>query len=459
MSFLPLFLTSAYKKIKSIGHYPAMDEYEKRKLSVFNQVNFLGIFAGITVSIAGLFDNQHLPVIESIIAFSPVIISLVVILLNYYKRYEWSRLLYFSLYPVLTSLAYRAGINLGLELFFILYAVLAVFYMQKPANAIISFVLASGCYLVVYVFAGNYTYNLRSTSFPFYIFIHVLALLLIFFALFWIKKENVGYQFSILQKNEELNNTNLEIEKQKKEIGQKADELTELNLLKNKLFSVISHDLKGPIYAQRNLFQNIQQYDLPGEEIKELVPDILSDMNYTITLMDNLLQWAKSQMQSELVDPQLVDISAIINSVAKLMRLQAQAKGVRLICNLSSSGYAYADGDMINLVLRNLISNAIKFTVNNGEVVIESKEVNNFIEISVRDSGIGMTEDTLTKILQKNFYTTKGTANESGTGLGLMLCNEFLQKNNSILQIASQYGNGSTFSFKLPLQHECIFVN
>ena len=200
------FFFSWYKRIRSIGHTPEMHEYEKRKLSVYNQVNFLGILAGVTVSVAGLFDNQHLPVIASFIAFSPVIISSAVLLLNYYRKYEWSRLAYFSLYPVLTSLAYSSGLDLGLELFFVLYAAMAVFYMRKPTNALVSFLLSSVCYLVVYVFGRNYTYQLRLTYFPFYVFIHVLSLVLIFLALFWLKKENIGYQFSILQKNEELHN-------------------------------------------------------------------------------------------------------------------------------------------------------------------------------------------------------------------------------------------------------------
>ena len=259
--------TSFYKKIKSIGHFINMDDYEKRKLSVFNQINFLGVVAGLTVSIAGIFDDQDLPLVASIVAFSPVVISVIVLLLNYYGKYEWARVLYFSLYPVLTSMTYGAGMDLGLELFFVLYAALAVFYMQKPSNAVISYALAASCYIIVYVFAKNYNYpyKLSSTFFPFYVFIHILALILLFFALFWLKKENISYQLSILQKNEELLNRNVEIEKQKKEIAQKAEELDKLNNLKNKLFSIISHDLRGPVYAQRNLFQSIQQHDLPGE--------------------------------------------------------------------------------------------------------------------------------------------------------------------------------------------------
>jgi two-component system sensor histidine kinase/response regulator len=349
-------------------------------------------------------------------------------------------------------MVYAAGMDLGLELFFILYAVLAVFYMDKPSNAVFSFVLAAGCYMTVYVFAGNYFYVLRSTSFNFYVFVHLLALFLIFFALYWLKKENVGYQASILNKNILLNATNLEIEAQKKEIIKKASELEELNLLKNKLFSVISHDLKGPIYAQRNLFENIEKYDLPVEDIKLLVPEILKEMNFTLNLMDNLLQWSKSQMNAQIINQELIDTSTMVNDAANLVRLQAKTKGINLIIQSNSCAYVYADKNMIDLVLRNLISNAVKFSQDNNSITVTINEINSDVVISVIDNGVGMTHEEMEKISRNIFYSSKGTANESGTGLGIMLCQDFLRKNESTLQIKSEAGKGSTFYFRLPKQ-------
>jgi two-component system sensor histidine kinase/response regulator len=439
-----------YKWIKCIGHTADMDDYEKRKLGVFNQVNFLGIIVGFMVSVSGLFDDQKLPPIASVVAISPVFISTAVLIFNYYKRHEVARIIYFSLYPVLTSLVYGAGMDLGLELFFILYAVLAVFYMDKPSNAVFSFVLAAGCYMTVYVFAGNYFYVLRTTSFNFYVFVHLLGLSLIFFAVYWLKKENVGYQLSILNKNTQLNATNLEIESQKKEIIKKASELEDLNLLKNKLFSVISHDLKGPIYAQRNLFANIEKYDLPVEDIKLLVPEILKEMNFTLNLMDNLLQWSKSQMNAQIINQELLDTSTMVNDAVNLIRLQAKTKGINLTIQLNICTYVYADKNMIDLVLRNLISNAVKFTCDNNNVAVTVNEINSDVEIGIIDNGVGMTHEEIEKISQNIFYSSKGTANESGTGLGLMLCQDFLRKNGSALQIKSQVGKGSTFYFRLP---------
>ncbi len=442
----PLFLF----RFTTIGDHLKLGDYERRKLLVFNQLNFLGILSGIAVTLAGLFDEQDLPFIATVVAFAPVVISATVLYLNFLQKYEAARLVYFILYPLITSMVYGAGLDVGLELFFVLYAVLGVFYMQKPSNAIITFAFSATCYVFVFVLDHGYVYELRKASYAFYFFNHVLALVFLFFALFWSKKENLGYQLSILNKNEELNASNEEKELQRREIETKAEQLTELNTVKNKLFSVIAHDLKGPLYAQRNLIRGMHQFDMPAEEIKMLIPDILSDMNYTVSLMDNLLQWAKSQMESERAVPQAIDLSELINNVTSLLRLQAKSKEIYLENKLDRPVYVYADKEMLHMVLRNLLSNAIKFTPEKGNILVHATTSNNLVEISVQDTGVGMTDEVLEKLTHNNYFTTKGTANEAGTGLGLMLCKEFLHKIGSNMKIKSKQGKGSTFSFALP---------
>jgi signal transduction histidine kinase len=291
-----------------------------------------------------------------------------------------------------------------------------------------------------------------------YLLNQFLAIIFIFYGLFLIKRENSDYQFSILSKNRALHKKNLEIKKQKEVIDQKAilletqrAELAELNSLKNKLFSVISHDLKSPMYALRNLFKNMHHYDLPAEEIKLMVPEVMTDLNYTIGLMENLLQWSKTQMQADTIRAEEVDISQLIKEVLQILHLQADAKKVYIESKIDTPVFAYVDRDMINLVLRNLLSNAIKFTPDEGKICIGVNELSSFIEVYVQDSGTGISKEAMIKINENNFYTTKGTSSESGTGLGLMLCKEFLAKNGGQMHIESEPGKGSTFSFTLPI--------
>jgi two-component system, sensor histidine kinase and response regulator len=180
------------------------------------------------------------------------------------------------------------------------------------------------------------------------------------------------------------------------------------------------------------------------------VPDVLMDLNYTIGLMENLLQWSKTQMQSASARPEELDLSRMINEVLQLMRLQAEAKQIYVENKNTCPVYVYADKDMVNLILRNLLSNAIKFTPNQGYIEIGVNEISSFVEIYVQDTGVGISKEAIRKICESNFYTTKGTASESGTGLGLMLCKEFLHKNGGQMHIESEPGKGSIFSFTLP---------
>ena len=446
----------SWYEINSIGATEGMDELEIRKLRIFNQLNFLGIITGVTVPISGLFSNGQLPALTWFVACAPAMISVLVLWLNYLRKYEQAIIVYFVFYPVVTSLVYLGGLNLGIELFFILYGILSVFFIQNLSHMLFSIGLSMVSYFMLAVVLKNYQFQLAAVNYAFYLFNQMIAIAFIFYGLYLIKEENTGYQFSILRKNRELHRSNLEIQKQKAVIAEKAEQLeeqtvqlTELNSLKNKLFSVISHDLKTPMYALRNLFQNVQEYNLPPEEIKKLLPDVVNELNYTTGLMENLLQWAKSQMQANSVRPQQLEVVEVITEVTQLLTIQAQAKNIRLESNVDQPFQVYADRDMANLVLRNLVANAIKFTPENGKITIRAKEVRSFIEISVIDTGVGISKENLDKLFNE-YYTSKGTANESGTGLGLMLCKEFLTKNGGNLKVESEEGKGSTFSFTLP---------
>jgi signal transduction histidine kinase len=441
------WLKSLITAIRRIGYHDSLDEYERRKLGIFNLLNFTALISGILLPIVGLIDRHQLPALAWMVACSPAMISMLVLYCNYRRRFELGRMIYFSLYPVMTSLVYAARIDVGIELFF----------LKRIVNVILAFALSISCYLAVFVIWNDYDFRLIEASYAFYFLNHLLAAVCIFLGLYLIKKENARYQEGILSKNVQLNAQNAAIEAQRKEIADKAallekqtQELKELDALKNKLFSVISHDLKTPIYALRNLFRNVEQYNLPAEELKMMVPDVVKDLNYTTGLMENLLQWAKSQMQSNAVHPQLLDLQELIREVAALLRLQAESKKVYLELKAENPVYVFADKDMINLVLRNLLSNAIKFTPENGRVCLGAQSGQEFVEVFVEDTGMGMSPEALEKINGRQFYTTKGTANESGTGLGLMLCKEFLTKNGGKMFVESEPGKGSVFSFVLP---------
>jgi signal transduction histidine kinase len=290
-------------------------------------------------------------------------------------------------------------------------------------------------------------YGLATANLGIYRFNQALAVVFIYHGLFLIKRENNSYQFRLLRRNRSLHQKNEEIQRQK-------NEFAELNGLKTKLFSVIAHDLKTPIYALRSLFTQIEKQNIPAEEVKAFVPQVVADLNYTVGLMENLLQWAKTQMESHTVQRKAVNVQQLIKDVLQLLDSQATAKNIYLEQHPHEAVHVLADKEMISLVLRNLISNAIKFTPENGRVTVGVNDCDSFIEVYVEDTGIGISSEAQKQINANNYYTTKGTLNETGTGLGLMLCKDFLNRNGGQLFIESEAGKGSIISFTLPAPHE-----
>src|SRR5690606_3526957 len=151
----------------------------------------------------------------------------------------------------------------------------------------------------------------------------------------------------------------------------------------------------------------------------------------------------KIQMVNAPVQPVMVDVQCMIKEVLNLLQLQASNKQIYLEARVNEPLYCYADREMINLVLRNLLSNAIKFTPENGKIMVGAREKSSCLEIFVQDTGIGMSDEDMKQLFSDTYYTTRGTNDESGTGLGLKLCKEFLEKNGGQIAVESEPGKGS----------------
>ena len=445
------------KKVSAIGYIPSLDDYEKRKLGIFNQLNFFQFVTGIIVPIMAILTSKDFPVRGIYSAILPAFISLLVLALNFFRKYQAALLAYFILYPVFTCVIYINGYNLGIGLFFVLYGILSVFFLQDIGYMLFAISLSMVSYFILSVAWKDYRYQLELYNYQGYLINHALSIIYIFYGLYLVKRENSEYHLALTNRNNELRKKNFEIETQKKEILSKARllekqavELNELNKIKDKLFSIISHDLKSPMYALQNVFTNAKKFNLPAEEIKAMIPEVVNDLNYTTALIENLLHWAKNQMQSELVFAQPLDISHLANETIQQLRLQADEKNISIETKTGVPVRALADKTMTSLVIRNLLSNAIKFTPEKGQIVIGTYESSSGAGLFVQDTGTGMTQETIIKINSNQFYTTHGTSNEKGTGIGLTLCKEFLEKNNGHLMIKTELGKGSTFSFTLP---------
>lgn len=252
---------------------------------------------------------------------------------------------------------------------------------------------------------------------------------------------------------DELTINKNELEKNSKELQRLNKELEESNLNKNKLFSIIAHDLKSPFTALLGLaeFLKLNSSELSPEEITDFSSRLHGSLKNVLRLVENLLEWSRIQSDSIEFDPIRFDLEVLFSDLYPIFKVVAENKQIELINNLQQNIYVFADRNMIELILRNLLSNAIKFTPKGGKVTISSEEKENGIFIKIVDTGIGISKKDLDNIfnIDRNIRRS-GTANEKGTGLGLILCKEFVEMNGGSCYIESDEGIGSTFAFSIP---------
>lgn len=237
--------------------------------------------------------------------------------------------------------------------------------------------------------------------------------------------------------------------------------LKELNAMKDKFFSIIAHDLKSPFSSilglTELLLMRFDEYD--AEKKRFFIQNIYKSTNKTFNLLENLLTWAGSQTGRIKYNPQKINIKSIAKESLSLMQHKAEKKEITLQNNITTDYFAFADKSTVETVFRNLISNALKFTPEKGKIEIDciekTEKQTHYFQIRISDTGIGISPDNLNKLFRiDQNVSTLGTDNEKGTGLGLILCKEFIEKNKGKIWVESQKGKGSSFYFTLPANGE-----
>jgi len=231
------------------------------------------------------------------------------------------------------------------------------------------------------------------------------------------------------------------------EIKKRSLELEQLNQVKDKFFSVISHDLRSPINALSGILDLMAKKQITPEELPKLTKELQLQFSHTKNLINNLLDWTLLQMDKLRIQPVKIDLHSMVNSNFELLS-SLHIKDIVLTNEIDKNLFAYADLNMINLVFRNLILNGMKFTENGGEIKVGAKSKNNQLTIWVKDNGVGISPEVQKILFEKTSgYSTRGTANEKGTGLGLILCKEFVERNGGTIWLESEEGKGSAFYF------------
>ncbi|WP_158979338.1 tetratricopeptide repeat-containing sensor histidine kinase [Cellulophaga sp. L1A9] len=277
-----------------------------------------------------------------------------------------------------------------------------------------------------------------------YIYLSLIILAILALIIFLLRKQSKA--------RKKFNN---ELRLKTKALEKREEELNAINATKDKLFSIIGHDLRGPINALASVLSMLKEDEITQEEFLDFTPKVKNDVDAISFTLNNLLSWGRTQMTGSKTEPSNFDIHELITENIKLLKKTANNKGISITNTSPTNTAVWADINQIDVVIRNLLSNAIKFSHPDGVISVNAIKEDGFLKISIKDKGVGMSPEILSEIFNsKNttLITTYGTSNEKGTGLGLSLCKEMVNNNDGEIFVVSEINEGSIFYFTIPLR-------
>ena len=232
---------------------------------------------------------------------------------------------------------------------------------------------------------------------------------------------------------------------------EQALELEKVNQLKDRIFSIIAHDLRGPLVNLSEILKMVSYNQVSQEEFEKISPELSKDIIYTTDLLENILHWSRSQLQGFGIQKEFFNVRNIILNEINYHLPAATLKKIKILHDVFPNEIAYADVLMFQIVIRNIINNAVKFCNEGCEIVITaSYQRNHMLKICIKDNGIGIPKSTMEKLFKDENVSSRGTQNEKGTGLGLMICKDFMSRNDGEISVSSEVGKGTTFCILVP---------
>ena len=412
-------------KVANIGITPELGFHEKKKTQLLNFI----VAAGIPTNIFFLVNNLiHEKQVLALINFLLLLGAFLILLINSYRRFLVGRLILTFCSSVLFSTSAILFRNGG-EYFLIVNLIIIIIYFNEKIFLIAISIFNCALFIGIKIYLETDHHYFTPVSFGRVVFNITWTLTAMMLALLFFKKEQISYQEQIEEKNKELQ---------------------KMNDTKEKLFSIISHDLRSPIGQLKNSLDLVNREYISPEAFQQISAKLSSEVDRLQSTLDNLLRWSISQLQGIKAAPERIALASLLEQKLMVFKQIADKKNIKLLLE-DVNRYVWADPDHLLLVLRNLISNAIKYSYQDGQILIRSHSKDNRVIIEVIDSGMGMTEDVRASIFQHdNIISSTGTANEKGTGLGLKLCKEFIEKNDGEIWIESGEQKGTTFFISLP---------
>lgn len=390
-----------------------------------------------------------------LIALASLIVLVITMVLYYASRFR-------NMVGISTLLANIVGITLftvnyflnsGMrgptDLFFLLFLLLSIaispseqYKVWIPVNITILIILN-----LVELYYPDFvpdTYTSRSNRFVDHMSAYAVVATIAYFSIDYIRRSYESEKASTLEKSKAIELQNWQIVKQN-------EELEKLNAEKNKLMSIVAHDLRSPLASIQNFLELLTQHELDEAQKLDIENDLLNSTKNTMAMLSKLLDWSKSQLHGVSAHLEYLNLNALFEPTLSLERDIAARKNISVDYYFDPSASIYADSDMMQLILRNIVGNAIKFTRMGGSVQVHAEAQGSNCLISVKDDGIGMSAEKQQSIFSLNVESTFGTNNEKGVGLGLMLCMEFIKAQNGKIWLESEPGKGTCFYIQIPM--------
>jgi signal transduction histidine kinase len=428
-------LNQLFQRVTHIGVKENMSLAEQAKIIKLNKAYLLSVPACVLDSLVGA-DSPSYVLITSIIG-SLFLFSL---LFHHLGKYDFAGFysnFMFGLLCAILAICFNGELGSEYYIFVALFVIQLQFYQSKSHYAailtLISFVLFLSCKIINH-------FPHWHLPIPKYAFaIQVQNIVMVFLFLIYLMYE---YRNLILTYQQE-------IEKQNKALAEQKAALLDSNQIKNQLFSIIGHDLNKPLASVKGMITLLSGKLLTEEEESKYLKKLENMLDSADLTLKNLLEWGMQHQKEQKLE--ITSISVYVAQNIRLLLANAEQKNIKVVNEVSENVFVFVDKHQLSFVLRNLIANAIKFTHLGGEICIFTREIGDYWEICVRDNGIGIKSEYLSQLFNMNKrFSTLGTASESGTGLGLPLCKQFVEVNGGLLNIWSEEEKGSIFSFTLP---------
>jgi signal transduction histidine kinase len=341
------------------------------------------------------------------------------------------------------------------DLFFLLFLLLSIaispvdqYKIWIPVNIGILLILN----LIEYFYpqAVPYTYDNRFSQFVDHMSAYAVVAAIAYFCTDYIRRSYEAERVSVAEKSKA-------IEQQNDQIILQNQELERLNAEKSKLMSIVAHDLRSPLASIQNFLELLTQHELEEKQKLEIKNDLLNSTKNTMAMLSKLLDWSKSQLYGVTPNPEYLNLNKALETTLEIEKSIAAGKGITLHYDIDPDITIFADNDMMQLVLRNLIGNAIKFTRDNGHVTIGAEVALPNCVISIQDDGIGISKERQADIFSLKADSTYGTKNEKGVGLGLLLCMEFIKAQGGDIWFESQPETGTCFYISIPMKDTTTF--